>query len=237
MKGPESSYTDLTADYDCKEQVKMPVTRYTSVGGQVISETRAGTRSFYGADPQGSVVALYDATGTATDTFTYWPYGEVRTSTGSTTTAFKFCGIWGYYGDATGRLYVRARFYRDKLARWQTKDNLWPAENAYSYSSNSPVTYTDPSGDQTRGCPTHGGEPGCVYSGPPGSESDPAYWHCQTPYPWTPPTFDFWDGFLNWSYGNCCGLAKNVVQVHQQRLALMPHVRLTTIVWGSFGRG
>ncbi len=123
----------------------MPTTTYTTIDGQIVSENRAGTQKFYGPDPLGSVVTIYDTTGTVTDTFVYWPYGEIRTSTGSTATPFKFCGTWGYYSDATGRLYVRARFYRDKIARWQTVDLVWPKLKPYAYPS-SPVRVSDPTG-------------------------------------------------------------------------------------------
>ncbi|MEQ1822861.1 MAG: RHS repeat-associated core domain-containing protein [Fimbriimonadaceae bacterium] len=124
----------------------MPTTTYTTIDGQIVSENRAGVQKFYGPDPLGSVVTIYDTTGTVTDTFVYWPYGEIRTSTGSTATPFKFCGTWGYYSDATGRLYVRARVYRDKIARWQTVDPLWPKLWAYKYCRNIPLYAVDPSG-------------------------------------------------------------------------------------------
>lgn len=131
----------------------MPVTRYTSVSGRILAEKRGGTRQFYGADPLGSTAAIYDSSGNVTDTFTYWPYGEIRTSTGSSTTPFKFCGAWGYYGVATGRLYVRARYFRDQLARWQTADPLWPNLPAYTYALNSPVLTIDGTGLQPTSSP------------------------------------------------------------------------------------
>lgn len=106
----------------------MATVRYTSINSEVVAEKRGGIRSFYGSDPLGSLVTLYDATGIATDTFTFWPYGEIRTSSGTTNTPFKFCGTIGYYTNTSERIYVRARWYRDKLARWQTMDALWPKE-------------------------------------------------------------------------------------------------------------
>lgn len=82
-------------------------------------------------------------------------------------------------------------------------------EHPYAYASSNPITYIDPSGHQPLECPVHGGEPGCVYSGPSGGQADPAYWHCLTPYPTrkSGPLFDPW-GFWRdgvWGYGNCCG--------------------------------
>jgi RHS repeat-associated protein len=129
-----------------RKQHSMPVTRYTTVSGQILAEKRGGAHSYYGSDPLGSTAAIYDSSGNTTDTYSYWPYGEMRASTGSSTTPFKFCGAWGYYAEATGRLYVRARFYRDKLARWHTMDPLWPMETAYAYCLGRPSDHMDPSG-------------------------------------------------------------------------------------------
>lgn len=129
----------------------MPTVIYASVGRRIVSEKRGAARSFYGADPLGSTVAMYDLTGTTSDTFSYWPYGEVRASTGSTSTPFKFCGTWGYYRDTTGRLYVRARHYRENLARWKTRDPIWPRESAFQYTGSMPFS-PDPSGLKPKLC-------------------------------------------------------------------------------------
>jgi RHS repeat-associated protein len=127
----------------------MPTTRYTNISGQIIAEDRNGAYKFYGADPLGSTATLYDSSGAVTDTFAYWPYGEIRTSSGSTGTPFKFCGTWGYHGNAAGRLYVRARVYREKLTRWQTVDPLWPILKRYGYANNLPNILPDPLGLMT----------------------------------------------------------------------------------------
>jgi hypothetical protein len=39
-------------------------------------------------------------TGAQTSSTTYWPYGEVRTQTGTNPSPFGFCGVWGYYTQA-----------------------------------------------------------------------------------------------------------------------------------------
>ena len=59
--------------------------RYTVVDGEVIAQKRDGVRHLLVPDAQGSTVALMGSSSTITDTFEYWPYGEVRTRTGSTT--------------------------------------------------------------------------------------------------------------------------------------------------------
>ncbi len=120
--------------------------RVTNMGGRVIATKRAGVRSYHQHDALGNTIALINDSAVVTDTYTYWPYGELRTSTGSTTNPFKFCGAWGYYTDTTGRTYVRARTLRPGLTRWMTVDPLWPKESAFFYCLGSPVLHVDPSG-------------------------------------------------------------------------------------------
>ncbi|MBS1714938.1 MAG: hypothetical protein JST30_11445 [Armatimonadetes bacterium] len=118
--------------------------RYTVVEGEVVSEVRLGIRKDYVPDPLGSTVALLDNSQSVTDSWEYWPYGEVRT--GSSATPFQFVGTLGYYKDSSRRTYVRARHYRQSVGKWLTVDLLWPVERPYSYSGSSPSTSTDPTG-------------------------------------------------------------------------------------------
>ena len=100
----------------------MPVVNYTVLEGEVVSEVRGGVRKDYVPDTLGSTVALLDNTQTKTDTWEYWPYGEIRS--GSSATPFQFVGTLGYYKDTSSRTYVRARHYRQNQARWLTVDPL-----------------------------------------------------------------------------------------------------------------
>ena len=124
----------------------MPVTNYTTVNGRVVSQNKAGVYSQLLRDPLGNVIATANSAGTKTNDTTYWPYGEVRTGGVGVITNFGFCGTWGYYTDSSGRQYVRARYYRPTLGRWQTVDPLWPGENAFTYCANTPTGSTDPTG-------------------------------------------------------------------------------------------
>jgi RHS repeat-associated protein len=91
--------------------------------------------------------SLIDDAGTVTNTFSYWPYGELRTTViGNLPTPFLYCGRWGYYTDTTGRIYVRARTYRPVFTRWLTVDPLWPWESAYRYGISRPLSVVDASG-------------------------------------------------------------------------------------------
>jgi RHS repeat-associated protein len=122
----------------------------TNMGGRIVAEERGGTRRLMQHDAMGNVISLINDAGVVTDTYEYWSYGEIRTQTGSSTNPWKFGGAWGYYTDATGRQYVRARTLRNDLGRWITVDPLWPSEPAYGYAGNSPLVNVDPSGKRLR---------------------------------------------------------------------------------------
>ncbi len=120
--------------------------RVTNTVHGMIAEKRGGSRRLHRHDPLGSTIGLVNDAGTTTDTYTYWPYGTLQASTGSTQQPWKFIGKYGYYTDSATHNYVRARKYRKDLGRWLTVDPLWPEESAYGYAGSSPITWTDPSG-------------------------------------------------------------------------------------------
>ena len=125
--------------------VAMSVNYYT-VNGMILAEDRGGVYSEFVPDTLGSCVAVKDASENITYTADYWPYGEVRTSTGSKSSPWGFVGLLGYLTDIAKRLYVRARHYRPNIGQWQTVDPLWPNQSAYGYGNESPSSFTDPSG-------------------------------------------------------------------------------------------
>jgi len=122
---------------------------YTTFIGQIVKENRGGTESFYAPDTLGSTAALLSTTGSVTDTYDYWPFGEIRDHNGSSTTPFTYCGTLGYYLQVLSNFtYVRASWLRQALTRWQVVDPLWPKTLAYRYCDDAPIIYNDPSGLQ-----------------------------------------------------------------------------------------
>ena len=120
---------------------------YSHFNGRLVHEDRGGVERGYVPDPLGSTVALVDEDGGITDEWTYWPYGEVSSHKGSSTTPFTFVGMLGYFKDLVSSLtYVRARFYQAFTAQWMTVDPMQSVIHTYSYASLSPLTQTDPSG-------------------------------------------------------------------------------------------
>lgn len=119
---------------------------YATVHGRLVEETRNGVVTEYVPDTLGNVIKTTDESGNVTSETTYWPFGEVRTQTGTNPSPWGFCGVWGYLTDAVSRMYVRARHYRADTSRWLTTDQFWPWEPVYSYANNLPATLIDPSG-------------------------------------------------------------------------------------------
>ena len=121
---------------------------YTVCNGEILAENRNGVRKAYVPDSLGSTIALRDSTGAITDTWEYWPYGEVRTRTGTTPTPFQYVGTLGYYTDFTGNVYIRARSYQPRTTRWMSVDPLWPWQRSFVYCDATPATTIDPAGMQ-----------------------------------------------------------------------------------------
>lgn len=119
---------------------------YATVNGRLVQENRGGVITRYVADTLGSVIQTRDVAGNQTSSTTYWPFGEVRTHSGTNPSPWGFCGTLGYYTDAAGRLYVRERSLRTELARWLTVDAYWPSLAPYQYAFSNPISYTDASG-------------------------------------------------------------------------------------------
>jgi len=121
---------------------------YATVGGRLVREVRNSVITRYVSDPLGSVIQTRNSSGTLTSSTEFWPFGEVRTSSGTNPSPWGFVGTLGYYADITSRLYVRARMYRPNLSRWMTVDPLWPGEAAFVYAYENPTLKVDPTGRQ-----------------------------------------------------------------------------------------
>ncbi len=125
--------------------------------GPLISQRRNGQTRYHHFDGQGSTRALTDESGAVTDTYTYTAFGEPVAKSGVTTNPFGYKGALGYYVNPdTSDLYVRARTYQPRVARWLSMDPLFfsrgPARdsvargNLFQYVGADPVNDADPSG-------------------------------------------------------------------------------------------
>ena len=122
--------------------------------GNLISQNRGGTASFYHFDGLGSTDRLTNSSGTVTDSYLYQAFGSQTVLSGSTINPFRFAGRLGYYYDAdTAEYYVRSRFYDPVTGRFNSRDpvaqqgSLDPSDSStYVYSRNNPCSFVDPTG-------------------------------------------------------------------------------------------
>lgn len=170
----------------------MATVRYTVIDGAIVAEKRDGVRRAYVPDAIGSTVALLDNSQVQTDTFTYWPYGEEKSRTGSTPTPFGYVGTRGYYRESENRSFVATRHLQVSQGRWMQQDHIGYAGkdiNLYRYASANPSSVIDPTGLQTIvDCPPRRNDPRPPYVEPPRRPHRPGSGH-----PWAG------------RYGNCCG--------------------------------
>ncbi len=77
------------------------------------------TMQYFGADGLGSVRQLYDASGAALANKRYDPFGNVLTTNGTATSVY---GYTGEATDATGLVFLRARYMDPAQGRFTTRD-------------------------------------------------------------------------------------------------------------------
>ncbi len=112
-------------------------------GIRLIRQT-VGTPSYYLYNALGSVVNTLSATGATQRTWSYEPYGVVKTSSGSSpANPFLFAGE---YQDPTGLYNLRARQYDPASGRFLSADPVENQGSAYAFAGARPTVMTDPSG-------------------------------------------------------------------------------------------
>jgi RHS repeat-associated protein len=119
-------------------------------GNDLISQNRGGSAGYYHHDGMGSVRVLTDATEGATDTYAYEVFGNLVSSTGSSTNHYFFAGE--QRDPYTGQYYLRARYMDPSLGRFTQQDE-WAGKlctpitlNKYIYADDDPINKIDPSG-------------------------------------------------------------------------------------------
>ncbi|MGW6648538.1 hypothetical protein AMK23_09685 [Streptomyces sp. CB02130] len=110
--------------------------------GTLVAMRSGGSSQYYLTDAQNSVIGLVDASGKRTATYSYGPYGETRTSTG-TNQPFRYTST---YLDPSGLYKMGARYYDPNLGRFTQADPSGQEQNPYLYAAGDPVNRIDPTG-------------------------------------------------------------------------------------------
>lgn len=130
-----------------QEQSASFVNLLTGLGtDETFSRTIGSDQKSLLRDALGSTVALADASGAVTTSYTYEPFGKATSSGAASTNSFQYTGR---ESDANGLTELRARYYSPTLQRSLSEDPIGLAggqANLYAYVSNSPMNLVDPSG-------------------------------------------------------------------------------------------
>ncbi len=98
-------------------------------------------------DGLGSVVAVTDASGTVTNSYTYDPFGVTTETKAPGTNTFNPWRYTSQYQDTSTGLYkVGARYYQPELGRWTQTDPSGLDSHPYAYAASNPVNNSDPTG-------------------------------------------------------------------------------------------
>ena len=103
---------NILLETDASNIIQVVYTLQPLIYGDLISQSRGGTDSFYLFDALGSTRQLVNAAGSATDSYLYDSLGNTVFASGSTANRFRYEGRFGYYFDLDLLLYyARARVY------------------------------------------------------------------------------------------------------------------------------
>jgi RHS repeat-associated protein len=126
-------------------------TTYYYANGERIALAVNGVFSYLASDGLGSALVALNASGSATASLLYAPYGGTRYSSGTMPTDY---GFTGQHADAaTGLDYYNARYYDPLAGQFASADSMLPGEgydvwglSRYAYTEGNPVGRTDPNG-------------------------------------------------------------------------------------------
>lgn len=150
--------TPVTTQYvgELYEETSGVGSKFIFLGGQRIAalDTNAAAPIFYHGDHLGSTNVMTDENGSQLELIEYEPYGKIQRHDGAAgnnrLAKQQFTGK--KLDDETGLVYFGARYYDPSLGRFITPDTIVQSPNnpqtlsRYSYCSNNPINYVDPSG-------------------------------------------------------------------------------------------
>ena len=114
--------------------------------------------NYYHFDELGSTQFITNSSALVTDEYTYDPWGNVTSHTGSLNQPYQFVGKYGYYTHYNDNnvpyIQTGVRLYNSQLGRYMQRDRIQDDINGsdakYSYVSDKPIKSKDPSGLETQ---------------------------------------------------------------------------------------
>jgi RHS repeat-associated protein len=137
--------SDVLAEYD-NSGILLASYSHGAEIDNVISMRKNNKSYYYLTDGLGSITSIIDHSESQANTYLYDSYGSVIQKTESVSNPYGYTGR--RLDDESGLMYYRARYYSPDIGRFITADPIGflAGINLYTYSSNNPISYTDPTG-------------------------------------------------------------------------------------------
>ncbi|WP_245703556.1 RHS repeat-associated core domain-containing protein [Paenibacillus nuruki] len=148
----DQSRSCVVSSVDGNRCIRKPTAWYVYGNGLIGRQDTNGAYQSYHYDRRGSTLALTDAKGQLTDTYSYGTYGESLGHEGTTEQPFQYNGRDGVMTDPNGLYQMRARYYNPEIKRFVNRDVLSGSiddgltMNRYAYVNGNPISYIDPFG-------------------------------------------------------------------------------------------
>jgi RHS repeat-associated protein len=125
------------------------VAHYTQGLGLTSRVDASGSATYYNFDLTGDTTELIAADGTVQNSYSYLPFGETLSATGTSPNPFVYVGELGATSDKSGVFYMRRRWYDPPTGRFLSNDPIGffgGDINSRRYVYNAPTALTDASG-------------------------------------------------------------------------------------------
>jgi RHS repeat-associated protein len=137
---------NVVGEFDVGGNVTAHYTQGLGLTGRVDA---SGAAAYYNFDLTGNTTELTGAAGAVLNRYSYLPFGETQSATGTTPNPFVFAGQFGVTQDGNNLFFMRARFYTPATGQFISCDpsGLSGGDvNLRRYGLNNPLENADPSG-------------------------------------------------------------------------------------------